>query len=150
MHRLYLVISDGVWHYVKSVRIRSLSDLYFPAVVLNTDKYGVSLRIQSECGKIRTRKTPNTDTFHAVWCLTYCTRKKDILFWPLLAKPYGEVETTFELGKSNHPELFCQKGGLRSFAKLTGKHLHVRAAPLLKKRLWHKRFPVKPNDHHLC
>ena len=23
-------------------------------------------RIQSECGKIRTRKTPNTDTFHAV------------------------------------------------------------------------------------
>ena len=26
----------------------------------------VSLRIQSECGKIRTRKTPNTDTFHAV------------------------------------------------------------------------------------
>ena len=26
----------------------------------------VSLRIQSKCGKIRTRKTPNTDTFHAV------------------------------------------------------------------------------------
>ena len=26
----------------------------------------VSLRIQSECRKIRTRKTPNTDTFHAV------------------------------------------------------------------------------------
>ena len=24
------------------------------------------IRIQSECGKIRTRKTPNTDTFHAV------------------------------------------------------------------------------------
>ena len=29
-------------------------------------RYGVSLRIQSECGKIRTRITPNTDTFHAV------------------------------------------------------------------------------------
>ena len=26
----------------------------------------VSLRIQSKCGNIRTRKTPNTDTFHAV------------------------------------------------------------------------------------
>ena len=25
-----------------------------------------SVRIQSECGKIRTRKTPNTDAFHAV------------------------------------------------------------------------------------
>ena len=28
--------------------------------------YSVSLRIQSKCGKIRTRKTPNTDTFRAV------------------------------------------------------------------------------------
>ena len=89
-----------------------------------------------------------------------------------------EVETTFELDKSNHPELFCQKGGLRSFAKLTGKHLYLRTATLLKKRLWHRRFPVKfavflripffkehlwwllltvslvvaskPNDDHLC
>ena len=32
-----------------------------------TERYGVSLRIHSECGKIRTRKTPNTDTFHAVY-----------------------------------------------------------------------------------
>ena len=29
-------------------------------------EYGVSLRIQSECGKTQTRKTPNKDTFHAV------------------------------------------------------------------------------------
>ena len=29
--------------------------------------YGVSLRIQSKCEKIRTRKTPNTDIFHSVW-----------------------------------------------------------------------------------
>ena len=53
-------------HCVKSVRIRSFSSPYFPAFGLNTERYGVSLRIQSECGKIRTRKTPNTDTFHAV------------------------------------------------------------------------------------
>ena len=26
----------------------------------------ISLRIQSKCGKMRTRKAPNTDTFHAV------------------------------------------------------------------------------------
>ena len=32
----------------------------------------VSLRIQSECGKMGTRITPNTDTFHAV----YCTNEK--------------------------------------------------------------------------
>ena len=29
-------------------------------------EYGQILRIQSECGKIRTRKTPNKDTFHSV------------------------------------------------------------------------------------
>ena len=57
--------SRGV-HCVKGVRIRSFSSPYFPAFGLNTDRYGVSLRIQSECGKIRTRKTLNTDTFHAV------------------------------------------------------------------------------------
>ena len=30
------------------------------------ERYAVSLRIQSECGKIRTRITPNTDSFNAV------------------------------------------------------------------------------------
>ena len=29
---------------------------YFPAFGLNTERYGVSPRIQYECGKIRTRK----------------------------------------------------------------------------------------------
>ena len=51
---------------VKSVYIRSFSGLYFPVFGLNTEIYGENFRIQSECGKIRTRKTPNGDTFHAV------------------------------------------------------------------------------------
>ena len=51
---------------VKSVRIQSYSDPYFPAFGLNTERYFLSLRIQSECGKIRTRIAPNTDNFHAV------------------------------------------------------------------------------------
>ena len=38
-------------HCVKSVRIRSYSGLHFPAFGLNTERDGVSLRIQSECGK---------------------------------------------------------------------------------------------------
>ena len=38
----------------------------FSAFGLNTETYRVSLRIQSERGKIRTRKTSNTDTFYAV------------------------------------------------------------------------------------
>ena len=53
-------------HCVKSVHIRSYSGPHFPAFGLNTERYGVSLRIQSECGKMRTRITPTTDTLHAV------------------------------------------------------------------------------------
>ena len=48
-------------HCVKTVRIQSFSGPYFPALRLNTKKYFISLRIQSECGKIQTSKTPNTD-----------------------------------------------------------------------------------------
>ena len=55
-----------IGHCVKSVCIRSSSGPYFPAFGMNTERYGVSFHIQSECGKIRTRKTPNTDTFDAV------------------------------------------------------------------------------------
>ena len=51
-------------HYVKIVRIRSFSGPHFPAFGLNTERYGLFLLIQSECVKTRTRKTPNTDTFH--------------------------------------------------------------------------------------
>ena len=51
---------------MKSVGIRSYSGPYFPAFILNTEIYSVSLHIQSECGKIGTRITPNTDTFYAV------------------------------------------------------------------------------------
>ena len=54
----------------KSVHIRSFFSPYFRVFELNLERYGVSLRIQSECGKIRTRKTPNTDTFHS-GILTY-------------------------------------------------------------------------------
>ena len=61
------LINHAAWHCVKRVSIRSYSGPNFPAFGLNTERYGVSLRIQSECGKIRTRITPNTDTFYSVW-----------------------------------------------------------------------------------
>ena len=65
-------IYTEIWYYnykehcVKCVRIRSFSGPHFPAFWLDTERYSVSFRIQSTCGKIRTIKTPNTDTFHAV------------------------------------------------------------------------------------
>ena len=60
------LVNIKIVHYVKSVRTLSFCGSYFPAFELNTEGYGVSLRIQSECEKIRTKKTPNTVTFHAV------------------------------------------------------------------------------------
>ena len=53
-------------HSVKSGLIRSYFGPYFPAFGLKTERYSVSLHIQSERGKIRTRKTLNADTFYAV------------------------------------------------------------------------------------
>ena len=40
--------------------------LYLYLSTFQSVKYSVSLHIQSECGKIRTRKTPKMDTFYAV------------------------------------------------------------------------------------
>ena len=53
-------------HCVKIVRIRSYFGPHFPAFGLNTERYRVSLRIQSKCDKMRTGIILNTDTFRAV------------------------------------------------------------------------------------
>ena len=54
-------------------------------------------------------------------------------------------------GRSSRPEMFCKKGVLRNFAKFTGKQLCQsllfnkaadRACNFIKKRLWHRCFPV--------
>ena len=55
----------------ESERIRSYSGPYFPAFRLNTERHSVSLRTQSECGKIWTRITSNTDSFYAVRILAF-------------------------------------------------------------------------------
>ena len=48
----------------ENVRIWSFSGPYFIFAfgLLNTERYSVSLRIQSKCGEKQTRKTPNTET----------------------------------------------------------------------------------------
>ena len=53
-------------HFLKIVRILSFFGPYFLTFGVHIERYRVSLRIQSEYGKIRTRKTPNTNNFHAV------------------------------------------------------------------------------------
>ena len=45
LENYYFQLKKGVFYCVKSVRIRSHSRPYFPAFGLNTERYGVSLRI---------------------------------------------------------------------------------------------------------
>ena len=54
--------------------------------------------------------------------------------------------------ESSRPEVFCNKVVLRNLAKSTGRHLcqslffnivaDAKPATLLKKRVWHRCFPV--------
>ena len=60
-------------HCLKRVRSRSYSGPHFFAIVLNTEIYRVNLNIQSECGKMRTRKTLDMDNFHAAKKLAKAT-----------------------------------------------------------------------------
>ena len=57
------------WNCIKSVRIRIYSGSHLLTFGLNTERYSVYLRIQFECGKMRSRITPNMDAFHEVWKL---------------------------------------------------------------------------------
>ena len=58
-------------HCVKSVQIRSFSGPYFPAFGLNTERYSLSLHIQSECGKIRTTKNSIFGRFSRSDCIYF-------------------------------------------------------------------------------
>ena len=57
-----------VWSFTlyKKCPYSELACFAFSTFELNMEKYGVSLRIQSEWGKMWTKITPNMDTFHAV------------------------------------------------------------------------------------
>ena len=57
----------------------------FPTFGMNTERCRVSVRIQCECGKMRTRITPNMDSFHAVLGSNFtCSYKKECTCWPVL------------------------------------------------------------------
>ena len=63
MHRYVYIMC----HCIKRVRIWGYFSPHFPTFGLNAERYGVSLHIQFECGKMQIRITPNMDTFHAVY-----------------------------------------------------------------------------------
>ena len=67
-------------HCVKSAHIQTYSGPYFVEFRLNMERYGVSLRIQSECGKTRTKITPNTNIFHVVYISKNTSRVFEYVF----------------------------------------------------------------------
>ena len=72
----------------------------------------------------------------------------------IIAKTQMQNRTIYVTGmdRSSHQRCSIKKGVLRNFTKFTGKHLcqslffnkvaGLRPATLLKKRLWHRYFPV--------
>ena len=76
----------SIFHCVKGVRIRSCSGPYFSAFGLNTERYRVfvfnqnigiqNMRIQSECGKMQTRITPDRGTFYTLFKVTFLKQKQ--------------------------------------------------------------------------
>ena len=77
-------------HCVKSVRIRSYSGPHFPAFKMNTERYSVSLCFQSNCGKMWTRITPNTDTLCTVLIFTLLNIWKSIWYF-IRGEVNGEI-----------------------------------------------------------
>ena len=57
---------------------RSFSGPHFPTFGLNTERYSLCFRIQPEYEKIRTTKTLNKDTFHAVFTMQLYTVESEI------------------------------------------------------------------------
>ena len=72
LHRIWGVYRSWSWEIVQvntAGKVSVFGDFLvrnFPAFWLNTERYGACLCILFKCGKVRTRKTPNTDTFHAL------------------------------------------------------------------------------------
>ena len=105
---------------VISVCIRCYSGPHIPSFGLNTERYSVSLPIQSQCGKMRIGITPDTDTFY-------------------IAKLFCQSGICK-----------CRYGSsIKNFVKFTERHLcwslffnKAAAWKLRKERLRHRCFPV--------
>ena len=85
-------ISVAAFRCVKSVRIRSYSRQQFPEFGLNMERYKLSLRIQSEFGKMRTTITQNRDTFHAMFLVNGKLVDLSTCFWKIMSSRFCLVD----------------------------------------------------------
>ena len=107
---------------MKSVRIQSLSGSYFSPFGLNTERYGVSVCIQSKCGNKRSRKTPSTDTSYA-----------DFFFWMNAIHYYNLIY----ISKKNVDENKMIRKYVNIYVRILKKktetlHMHVRNKKMFK------------------
>ena len=117
-------------HCVKRVRVRSYSGPHFPAFGLNTERYYLSVF------------SPNAGKYGHFLRNNYYYFFLKHLF----------VFMNYLHFRNSHRKCSVKKVFLKIFAKFTGKHLcqslflnkiaGLRPATLLKKRPWHRCFPV--------
>ena len=127
---MLICINSWNWHWVKSVRIQSFSGPYFLAYGLNTERYKVSLRIQSECGKIQIRKTLNMDNFYTVWYTSFLSQVTSTLhsfFWYFINN----------LDQTQQWNLFMIKSSKSTSSKLQLEVRRLSASNLTVLNHWH-------------
>ena len=84
----------------KSVRIRSYSGPCFPVFGLNKEIYSLPVRIQSECEKIQTRTTPNTDTFYAMSFKSHKVGKQSFIHFSSIFSFFDEQKLLQSFSKN--------------------------------------------------
>ena len=108
---------------------RSNAKFFLVCIFRHSDwirRYRVSLRIQSDGGKIRTQKD---SVFGHFW---RSGRKQSFISaLSCLCSFCAMLQNCRD--RSSRPVVFCKKGVLKAL---------MRRATLLKKRLWHRCFPV--------
>ena len=120
-------------HCVKRVRVRSYSGPHYPLIFPHSDWIR-----RDTISPYSVRMRENTDTFYAIIVLFFLKH----LF----------VFMNYLHFRNSHRKCSVKKLFLKIFAKFTGKHLcqslflnkiaGLRPATLLKKRPWHRSFPV--------
>ena len=138
----FLITSNVIRHCVKGVHFRSYSGPYFPAFGLSTERYGVSVRIESKCGKMRSRiiyghfsRSENFIGGNKQSLKQYTLPSKLITLWYLWM---GSV------CRSSQPEVFCKRGVTKNFAKITRKNLC--RSLIFHKVLFYRTPPVAPSE----
>ena len=74
--------------------------------------------------------------FHILFWCVYCWLSPSKCRLGILLKPIVNI---YIESRSSHQRCSIRKGVLKNFTKFTGKHL---CQSLLKKRFWHRCFPV--------